>query len=313
MKASLPRLDIPGRPLNRWRSWFRLAVFLSIGVIAFLSIRHLDGHALARALRHTRLPLLACAGLFALGQVACRAAVFHALILPVARIPWWRAQRLMVAVSAASAFVPGRAGEFLRAYWLKRDDNVAVATTVAVTAVEKSLELLCLLLLLGPLAYLFPHEAPWVKRAVLCAAGIAVALLGATALLATRPRPPRWLASFRDGLGIARRPSLLCRAAVLELASWLLDFGCLLSVMRAVGVTAPLGSGVLVLLAVNLAIAVPAVPGNLGTFELGAVMGLQPFGVSAELGLAVGLLYHLAQVIPLAGVAMVNIRFIVKK
>jgi len=313
MKVSLPRSDIPARPLNRWKPWIRLAGYFAIGMIVVLFVRHLDGHALARSLSHARLSLLAFAGLVTLGQVACRASVFHALILPVAPIPWWRVQRLMVAVSAASALMPGRAGEFLRAYWLKRDYNVAVATTVAVTAVEKSLELLCLLFLLGPLAFLFPDQPGWVIRAVSWAAGIAIALLLTTTLLATRPRPPRWLASFRAGLGIVRRPSLLCRAVVVELATWLLDFACLLSVIRAVGVTAPAASGLLVILAVNLAIAVPAVPGNLGTFELGAVVGLRPYGVPTELGLAVGLLYHLAQVVPVATVALLDGRFIVKR
>jgi uncharacterized protein (TIRG00374 family) len=132
-------------------------------------------------------------------------------------------------------------------------------------------------------------------------------------LLATRSRPPRWLASFCAGLGIVRRPALLAKALLVELGSWLLDFACVLAVMRAVGVSAPAASGLLVLLAVNLAIAIPVVPANLGTFELGAVVSLQPFGVSPEIGLAVGLLYHMAQVLPVATLALLDSRFIVEK
>jgi len=132
-------------------------------------------------------------------------------------------------------------------------------------------------------------------------------------LLATRARPPRWLASFSAGLQIVRRPALLAKALLVELGSWLLDFACVLAVMRSVGVSAPAASGLLVLLAVNLAMAIPVVPGNLGTFELGAVASLQPFGVPPELGLAVGLLYHMAQVLPVATLALLDSRFIVEK
>ncbi len=99
----------------------------------------------------------------------------------------------------------------------------------------------------------------------------------------------------------------------MELGSWLLDFACVLAVMRAVAVSAPAASGLLVLLAVNLAIAVPVVPGNLGTFELGALAALQPFGVAAELGLAVGLLYHMAQVLPIAALALIDSRFVARR
>jgi len=291
----------------------RVAGYLLIGVSAFLFVRHIDGHALMRALGHTRPWLLAVAGLLALGQLACRASVFRTLLLPVVAIPWLRVQRFMLAASAATALIPGRAGEFMRAYLIKRDHNVALASTAAVTAVEKTVEVLSLFLVLAPVSILLPNLPPWVGRAILCAACIALGLLLTTVLLATRSRPPRWLASFSAGLEIVRRPSLFAKALLVELGSWLLDLACVLSVMRAVGVSAPAASGLLVLLAVNVAIAIPAVPGNLGTFELGAVVALQPFGVSSELGLAVGLLYHMAQVLPTATLALIDSRFVVRR
>jgi hypothetical protein len=219
----------------------------------------------------------------------------------------------MLTTSAATALMPGRAGEFMRAYLLKRDNDVALVSTAAVTAVEKTVEMMSLFLVLAPVPFLLPHLPAWVARAILCAACVAVGLALVTIILATRSRPPRWLASFSAGLEIVRRPSLFGRALLVELGSWLLDFACVLSVMRAVGVSAPAASGLLVLLAVNLAIAVPVVPGNLGTFELGAVAALQPFGVPSELGLAVGLLYHMAQVLPIATLALLDSRFIVKR
>jgi uncharacterized membrane protein YbhN (UPF0104 family) len=312
-RGAAPHSDIPSQPRYRLKLFLRVVGFLIIGVSAYLFVRHIDGHALAGALGRARPTLLAVAGLLAVGQLACRASVFRTLLFPVVAIPWLRVQRFMLATSATTAVVPGRAGEFMRAYLLKRDDNVAVASTAAVTAVEKGLEILSLFLVLAPVPFLLQHLPAWVGRATLVAAGIAAGLLSVTAILATRTRPPRWLASFSAGLEIVRRPSLFGKALLMELGSWLLDFACVLSVMRAVGVSAPAASGLLVLLAVNLAIALPVVPGNLGTFELGALAALQPFGVTAELGLAVGLLYHMAQVLPIAALALIDSRFVAKR
>jgi uncharacterized membrane protein YbhN (UPF0104 family) len=313
MLFPVPPSDTSSRLRRRLKPYLRVAGYLAIAVSATLFVRHVDGHALLGALGQARLSLLAVAGLLALGQLACRASVFRTLILPVVAIPRLRVQRFMLATSATSALLPGRAGEFMRAFLLKRDNNVAVASTAAVIAVEKSMEILCLFLVLAPVPFLLPHLPAWVERATLGAAGIALGLLLLVVLLATRARPPRWLASFSAGLGIVRRPALFAKALLVELGSWLLDFACVLSVMRAVGVSAPAASGLLVLLAVNLAIAIPVVPGNLGTFELGAVASLQPFGVPPEIGLAVGLLYHMAQVLPVATLALLDSRFVVDK
>jgi uncharacterized membrane protein YbhN (UPF0104 family) len=196
---------------------------------------------------------------------------------------------------------------------LKRDDNVAVASTAAVTAVEKTVELLALFLVMAPVPLLLPHLPSWVGKSVLLTAAIAAGLLLATAIVANRPRPPRWLASFSAGLEIVRRPSLFGRALLVSVGSWLMDLACLLAVMHAVGVAAPVASALLVILAVNLAIAIPVVPGNVGPFELGAIAGLGPFGVSVELGLAVGLLYHLVQVLPIALLALLDNVFAAEK
>jgi hypothetical protein len=283
---------------------------LAVGIYVF--VRHTDAQALLGALGRTRPAGLVVACLLTLAQLACRASVFRTLILPVVGLPWLRAQRFMLATSAATALVPGRAGEFMRAYLLKRDDHVAVASTAAVTAVEKMVEVLALSLVMAPVPLLLPDLPGWVRRSFLLTAGLAATLLLAAAVVASRHKLPRWLVSFAAGLAIVRRPSLFGRALLASVGSWLVDLACLLAVMHAVGVAAPAASGLLVILAVNLAIAVPVVPGNLGTFELGAIAGLQPFGVGPEVGLAVGILYHLAQVVPLAVLALVDSRFVVQ-
>jgi len=298
---------------SRKKPYFVAGGYLVLAVSCYAFARHIDGGALVRALSQVRPVGLAVACLLTLAQLSCRAIVFRTLLMPVLWMPWLRMQRFMLATSAATALVPGRAGDFMRAYLLKRDDNVAVASTAAVTALEKTVEVMAMLLVLVPVLLPIRNLPGWVGKSLLVSAALAAGLLLVTAVVASRPRPPRWLASFNAGLAIVKRPSLLGRALLVSVASWLLDLACLLAVMHAVGVLVPASAGLLVLLAVNLAIAVPVVPGNLGTFELGAIAGLQPFGISYEVGLTVGLLYHLAQVIPIALLALLDSRFVVDR
>ena len=146
---------------------------------------------------------------------------------------------------------------------------------------------------------------------MLIAAGLAGAALVFACLVATRAGTPHWFVAFQAGLRVVRRPSLLAWALLPAIVSWLVDLGCIVVVMRAVGLAVPVASGLLVLLAVNLAITVPVMPANLGTFELGVLGMLKPFGVSSELCLAFGLLYHMAQVLPVVGIALLDTRFAV--
>jgi uncharacterized membrane protein YbhN (UPF0104 family) len=299
-------------PRSGRRKLVVLAGYLALAASVYLFARHLDANALLRALAHTRPVGLVVACLLTLAQLVCRASVFRTLMVPLALIPWLRAQRFMLASSAATALVPGRAGEFMRAYLLKRDDQVAVASTAGVTAVEKLVEVLALSLVLAPIPFLLPHLQPWIRKSLFLVVAMAAALWLVSVLIASRRKLPRLLTSFGAGLAVVRRPSLFGRALLASIGSWLVDLACLLAVMHAVGVTAPAASGMLVILAVNLAIAVPLVPGNLGTFELGAIAALQPFGVGYEQALAVGVLYHLVQVIPIAVLALLDSRFVVR-
>jgi uncharacterized membrane protein YbhN (UPF0104 family) len=57
-------------------------------------------------------------------------------------------------------------------------------------------------------------------------------------------------------------------------------------------------ASVAVLAAINVAIAIPAAPGNLGTFEAGAAFGLLVCGVPTDAALAFALLYRVIQWAP---------------
>ena len=94
----------------------------------------------------------------------------------------------------------------------------------------------------------------------------------------------------------------LCLAASFTacVASWILELDVIAATMKAMGLEMPLAAGLLVLLAVNVALAFPfAPPANLGTLEFGASVALMGFGVPKEKAVAFGIVYHLLQIVPI--------------
>jgi uncharacterized membrane protein YbhN (UPF0104 family) len=311
MKLLASASDFPPRPpTTRLGRYVRIAAFLALGVCFVFMIRRIDGRALARALAQTQPAPLAIAALLAVAQLICRSMAFRTLMLPVIRMPWFRCFRYTLAGTAASALAPGRAGDFLRMVLLKRDGNVPVSSTAAVLVVDKIVDMAAMFLVIAPAPWLLSDLPSWVGRTLLALAGLVCGLMLFAGLLAARARTPRWFAAFHAGLTVVRRPSLLAWALLPATASWLLDLTCIFVMMRALRIAAPAASGLLVLLAVNLAITIPVMPANVGTFELGVFAVLKPFGVPTESCLAFGLLYHLAQMLPVVGLALLDSRFI---
>jgi len=61
----------------------------------------------------------------------------------------------------------------------------------------------------------------------------------------------------------------------------------------------------LVLLALNLAIAVPTTPGHVGAFEAAVVVALELLGCARPAALAFALVYHALMVLPVTAVGIV--------
>jgi glycosyltransferase 2 family protein len=295
----------PARP---WLWQLALATAISLGL--WFMVRRLDGHAMWEVVKRTNPSMLVLAAALALLQLACRAMAWKIILSPVAQVSYGRAFRYTLAGAAASSLAPGRAGEALRVWLLKRDKGIPMPTSAAVAVVERILDCVAMLIVLAPLPWLLPGLPAWVGHVFMSLLVLAAALLIALAALSLRFRPARWFSSFQAGLGIIRRPARFAVVMLTMAGAWLFDLASVVVVLRAVGLPLPSAAGLLILLAVNAAILVPVMPAGLGAFELGALTALAPFGVPAEQGLAFASLYHLAQVLPVLALALVDHHFV---
>jgi uncharacterized membrane protein YbhN (UPF0104 family) len=288
----------------RASTWLRLGGMALVAALLWFTLRGLEWARLGEALRQmSLLPVAVAAGVNFLHH-GCQAVYWRTLLLPLRALSIGRLFRYSVAQSVGSVLAPARAGEALRVWMLRKHWDLPVPVTGAVAALEKVGDLNALLVLLLPLPWLWPARPWWVDRALLALLGgallVAAALFFARRSEALRARP------LFAGLQLLRSPGTVALAFTGLVGAWLADLAVIWLVIWALGVHAPVHAGIVILLTVNLAIAVPAAPANAGTLELGAITAFELLGLGRDAGLAFGLVYHSAQVVPILIVGVLD-------
>lgn len=308
--------DLGGLPPTRRRTTLARHLFRALAIAAVagglvLFARGLNMQALISALRDVRpLPLIIAAAL-SFVQLGFKALGWRELLAPIVQLSPARAFRYTAGGAAMSIVTPARAGEALRVWLLKRDYDVPIAASSSVAIAEKLIDGVAMLVVLAPLPWLLPQLPHWIGRAI---GGFSL-VLGSVLIVLWFFAPgaaigEKWWHGLQAGLGFLRRPRHIGRALAAMIGAWLIDWLSVTLVLYAVGVSVPVAAGLLILLTINLAIAIPAMPGHLGTMELGALLALELLNVPRAQGLSFALLYHAIQVVPLLLVSTAFNRFL---
>jgi uncharacterized membrane protein YbhN (UPF0104 family) len=220
------------------------------------------------------------------------------MLAPIRRLPLRRLYEYCLAGAAVSNLIPARAGHAARVLLVRRD-GVPLAAAVGTILLEEIYNVLVLAMLALPLPWVLPLSGRVSATLRLVAVGAALGVAAGFWLAAAgRARPAGLLRRLSEGLSLLTD----ARSAVMVLAQscamWLLDIGQVLLAMAAVGLAPRFFGATLVLLFVNLVNAVPATPGQIGLFEAGAAAACVVAGATPEQGIAVGVLYHMMQLVP---------------
>jgi uncharacterized protein (TIRG00374 family) len=212
--------------------------------------------------------------------------------------------------------LPLRAGEFVRVYVVARRWGGHFWTAAATLIVERVLDSLCIVLILGILIFLVP-----VPRVVEWAAIImlAVDVVGISVLVAIAAAPgrcqriiavltSRWPAfrerllhgfeRFLHGLDGIRTRSHALPLVAWTIVVWLIPAAAAWTGLRAVHLDLPWLAGWVVLAFVGLGVSIPSAPGYVGVFHAAAVLATRIFGVSETDGFGYGIVLHAGQFIP---------------
>ncbi|HST04440.1 MAG TPA: lysylphosphatidylglycerol synthase transmembrane domain-containing protein [Chloroflexia bacterium] len=236
-----------------------------------------------------------------------------------------------------NAFFPARAGDLVRAYLLGRKTGLRKTTVLATIVIEKAFDGIALLvlflisLILLPAAIsnasgVSPDVLAWVAGVALIAAiaGLVlfyrfsdriVQLVGRIFDVLPLPRrlerlAVRLIETFAGGMHIFKTPRPLLFAGIISLVIWGVVAAMFLAALVSFKASFPAEmmtiAGLLFMTGlVNLGLLVPALPGNVGTYEALCVAAMAVFGVTKELAVAFALVFHVGQLVTTLAVGAV--------
>jgi uncharacterized protein (TIRG00374 family) len=235
-----------------------------------------------------------------------------------------------------NAFFPARAGDLVRAYLLGRETGLRKTTVLATIVIEKAFDgiVLLLLFLLSLVALPSVTSSSGVAPDLLAwLAGIGLVAAIAGLLLFYRfshrivrfvervfdflPLPRRLerlavrlVETFAGGMHIFKTPRPLIMSGIISLCVWLVVALMFLTALLSFKAVFPPDMlswpGLLFMTGlVNLGLLVPALPGNVGTYEALCVAAMAVFSVDKELAVAFALIFHVGQLVTTLAVGVV--------
>jgi uncharacterized protein (TIRG00374 family) len=213
---------------------------------------------------------------------------------------------------------PARAGEIIRSYVLKRNEQVSVSASLATVALERLFDglVMCVFVFATlPFVPLPPAYRMLVAgfSMLFFAALIIFLILAArperTNLLAARvialvvparirPRASDLAAKFIRGLESLRSPREVLMIFLTSVAIWLTETTKYWFVMHAFPFTVSFPVLMLMTAVVNLFTTIPSAPGYVGTFDAPGIQVLRSFGVGVSTATAYTIVLHVALWLP---------------
>jgi uncharacterized protein (TIRG00374 family) len=291
----------------------RAAIGIAISVVALaLVVRSVDIGAAWESLRHAQPAWVLLMVLFIAADVGLRAVRWHVLLSPVAAVPFRATLSSLLVGYLANNVLPARLGEIVRSHDLGERTGLSRSTILGTIVVERVVDTL-VVVVIAAIAILVLSVRGIVASAVLVGlalsgllvVGIVVGMAAhrlpgagrAAAFLGRWPRVRHILVRLRAGLAIVANVRVMATAVVLSVISWSFTVLAFASAAQAVGVEPTIGQAALLAAGTNLATAVPAAPGYVGTYELAAVTIAASVGIGKEPALAFVVIIHAASLL----------------
>ena len=224
--------------------------------------------------------------------------------------------------------MPARAGEAARVVVLTRRSSAPATEVVGTVVLERLYDVVAILVIFFAAESWLPHVS-WFGVAAVVAIVLAILIAAAAAALSIYgDRPLRWLLrplrrfslfsgerfertidELIYGLSGLRHSRLALEASLWTLAAWLSTALCAYFVSVAFHLHLPLACGVLVAVAVGLAMIIPSPPAAVGVFEAAALIALTAYGVPHASALSYAVVLHLVNFVPYIVIGVLTLHY----
>jgi glycosyltransferase 2 family protein len=297
-------------------------------VFLVLALQRVDLAGFVNELRGVNYVWLLPSAVCTLVGYVLRTARWRIILSGAARAPLSTLFPVLIMGFAINNLLPGRLGEFWRAYLLGRKRNVPKTFALASVVVERVFDGLTLIALLAVVSTIIQlpergREIELLAGVVFAAATLAVIVLlwkpNVVQVPLRRILQPfhsglsAWIEerfeAFVDGLAALRRAPVLILAATLSAGVWLAEASSYVFLSRGVNLGLPgaleLPGIILAVVTINLGIMIPSGPGYVGTQEFFGTAALAVVGTNPQAALALIVVSHVVQYALVTGLGLV--------
>jgi len=239
---------------------------------------------------------------------------WHYMLRPIKRIPLGDLFPVVVIGYMGNNVYPARIGELLRAYVLRKREDVSISSSLATILVERIFDGVVMLLFVT-FSLPFTPMPDWLRQVVIVGSALFLTALIFFLALAASPRlaqrlyawaierfvPERFrcqllgfLDRFMEGLHSLRSPIDVAMIFFTSLVIWLAETVKYWFVMHSFSFEVPFYVLMLMNGVVNLATTIPSSPGYVGTFDAPGIKVLEGFGVDRAVATSYTLVLHAA-------------------
>lgn len=297
-------------------------------VFLVLALQRVDLAGFVEELRGVNYVWLVPSALCTLIGYLLRSVRWRVILSGPARAPLTTLFPVLIMGFAINNLLPGRLGEFWRAYLLGRKRNVPKTFALASVVVERVFDGLTLIALLAIVSTFIQLPERGREVELLAEVVFATATLGVIVLVwkpaivqvplrrVLQPihgRFASWVeerfTGFVDGLASLRHPQVLLLATALSAGVWLAEAGSYVVLSRGMRLGLPstieVPGIILAVVIINLGIMIPSGPGYVGTLEFFGTTALGFVGANPQAALALIVVSHVVQYTLVTGLGLV--------
>ena len=287
---------------NRFILWISS---LLAGLFLYLALRGLDWQAFVLALRSADYAYLPLMFLWGSSSYLIRALRWQILLTAEKQIPLLNVFWANMAGYLGNNVLPARAGEFIRAAYLSKQNEISASFVFATGLVERLMDVIALIIL-GSVALSMTDILSTPIRAALQTMG-AVGIFGLLVIIllprfgtrisnvvaalpwldtTARSKLAEFLDQFLRGLEALHQFQRIIVFILLTALIWTMDGLGTVFLSRILHLSISLDQAFVLLAGLGLSSAIPSTPGYVGVYQFVAVAILEPFGISRADALA---------------------------
>lgn len=300
-----------------------LGIFLSI-IFVYLAFRRVDIRALEIKLKTADLTYILLALLPLSASYITRTLLWQRIISTLKNVDFSNTFSALMIGFLGNNILPGRAGEFMRAYVLGSKENIGKTLILGTIVIERLFDIFTLLLFLILSTFIFPMPK-WAKHIAVTTSILFLIVLAISYFIlssqnrllekfgnklfflsnAKRRFVITRLDSFISGLGTLKMPKLILTIFTLSLLTWLLASVSILLTFKSLDISIPSYGPFFVVSIINLGLIIPSSPGYIGVYQFLCVISLSTFAVEKETALGFSIIYQALWFLPLTFLGLV--------